>query len=70
MAARYSSPLLTLLALWLASSPTAILSATRGSNDFGIPQVAKINEEIRESWEASEMKPSQEATEGEWCRRV
>ncbi|MBC8350709.1 MAG: DUF1549 domain-containing protein [Planctomycetes bacterium] len=46
------------------------LSAPRGPDDFGIPQVAKINEKIRETWVAYELKPSQAATEGEWCRRV
>ncbi|MEX0819861.1 MAG: DUF1549 and DUF1553 domain-containing protein [Pirellulaceae bacterium] len=45
-------------------------SAPRGPNDFGIPQVTKINEEIRETWDAYQLKPSQEATESEWCRRV
>ncbi|MEO8494438.1 MAG: DUF1549 domain-containing protein [Planctomycetota bacterium] len=44
--------------------------APGGPNDFGIPQVGKINEEIRKAWEAYQMKPSQEATESEWCRRV
>ena len=39
-------------------------------NDFGFPQVGKINEEIRSVWRDNEMSPSPAASDGEWCRRV
>ncbi len=37
---------------------------------FGIPQVKFINEQISSSWIDAELKPSEAATDGEWCRRV
>jgi hypothetical protein len=40
------------------------------ANDHGVPQVRRINEEIRRVWEDNKLKPSQPATDGEWCRRV
>lgn len=70
MAIRHSSNLLAIAALWLALAPVTARSAPGGSNDFGIPQVTKINDEIRKTWNAYELKPSQAATESEWCRRV
>src|SRR5688572_26259505 len=36
----------------------------------GIPQVRRINEEIRNVWEDNKLRPSAAATNGEWCRRV
>jgi hypothetical protein len=36
----------------------------------GIPQVRRINEEIRRVWEDNKLRPSAAATNGEWCRRV
>ncbi|HEV7278571.1 MAG TPA: DUF1549 domain-containing protein [Pirellulaceae bacterium] len=38
--------------------------------DYGIPQVARINEEIRTAWIDYDLKPSPPATDGEWCRRL
>jgi hypothetical protein len=38
--------------------------------DHGIPQVKRINEEIRRVWEDNKLKPSAPATDAEWCRRV
>ena len=38
--------------------------------DYGLPQVARINEEIRQVWTDNGMTPSPPATDGEWCRRV
>lgn len=35
-----------------------------------IPQVAEIDRMIREVWQEYKLKPSPEANEGEWCRRV
>lgn len=36
----------------------------------GIPEVLRINEEIRKVWVDYELSPSARATDGEWCRRV
>ena len=38
--------------------------------DYGLPQVAQINQEIRQVWTDNNMQPSPPATDGEWCRRV
>src|SRR5207253_10066341 len=35
-----------------------------------IPQVALINEHVRDHWTANKLTPSGAATDGEWCRRV
>src|SRR5262245_2862233 len=39
-------------------------------NDHGIPQVRRINEEIRKVWEDNKLRPSVAATDNEYCRRV
>jgi hypothetical protein len=38
--------------------------------DYNFPQVAFINEQIRQGWEAAGYKPSGVATDAEWCRRL
>lgn len=38
--------------------------------DHGVPQVKRINEEIRRVWADNKLAPSPPATDGEWCRRV
>jgi hypothetical protein len=38
--------------------------------DYGLPQVARINQEIRQVWTDKNMMPSPVASDGEWCRRV
>src|SRR5439155_12252988 len=45
-------------------------SKSGGASDHGVPQVKRINEEIRRVWEDNKLKPSTAATDGEWCRRV
>lgn len=45
-------------------------SAKTTTNDYGLPQVKAINEQIQTQWNDFGMKPSPKATEGEWCRRV
>ena len=37
---------------------------------YGLPQVERINQEIRQVWTDNQMAPSAPATDGEWCRRV
>ncbi|RLS34384.1 MAG: DUF1549 domain-containing protein [Planctomycetota bacterium] len=37
---------------------------------FGIPQVKFINESVAAGWSDARIKPSDEATDQEWCRRV
>jgi hypothetical protein len=34
------------------------------------PQARRINEDIRRVWEENKLRPSPQATDGEWCRRV
>jgi len=38
--------------------------------DYGIAEVALINEKIRQGWQGQGLTPSAPATDGEWCRRV
>jgi hypothetical protein len=45
-------------------------SASAGANDFGLPQVKFINEQIAAVWKDHGLTPSPYATDGEWCRRV
>jgi hypothetical protein len=53
-----------------AQTPKASTTAKAGPTDYGLPQVAKINEQIRQVWTDNSMAPSAPATDGEWCRRV
>jgi hypothetical protein len=41
-----------------------------GANDYGLPQVRMINEQIARVWKDNNLSPSPPATDGEWCRRV
>jgi hypothetical protein len=64
---------LTVFALIGACQSVAIAQTTKpvvGPTDYGYPQVAKINEQIRQVWSDNNMTPSPPATDGEWCRRV
>src|SRR5439155_17403926 len=45
-------------------------SKSGGASDHGVPQVKRINKEIRSVWEDHKLRPSASATDGEWCRRV
>lgn len=49
---------------------TRTTKAKGGVNDFNLPQVRTINEQIRAVWSDYKMSPSAPATDGEWCRRV
>jgi hypothetical protein len=42
----------------------------KAAPDFGIAEVATINEAIRKGWADHSLVPSKAATDGEWCRRV
>ena len=48
-----------------SSTPTPI-----GRQQYGIPQVAYINEMIRQGWTDHSLSPSPPASDIEWCRRV
>jgi hypothetical protein len=39
-------------------------------SDFGLAEVRLINDTIARGWSDHELVPSQQATDGEWCRRV
>jgi hypothetical protein len=64
------------LAVWLTMlggmTLTAGVQAAVLAEDehFGFPQVQFINEQIAAGWTDGELKPSEQATDGEWCRRV
>jgi hypothetical protein len=57
----------------LAMAAVALCGIVVGADevdDFGIPQVAFINDQVVAGWNDAGVKPSPEATDGEWCRRV
>jgi hypothetical protein len=45
-------------------------ASVKAANDFGIAEVAMINEAMRKGWADRQLVPSKAATDGEWCRRV
>jgi len=54
-----------------AATPPAKKSPhAKRANDFGIAEVALINDAIRKGWADHELVPSKAATDGEWCRRL
>lgn len=53
-----------------AQSAGSTKAGGRSGADHGLPQVRKINEEIRQVWADSKLTPSAAASDGEWCRRV
>jgi hypothetical protein len=65
---------------WLVSVSAVLVvlagrAAQAGDGDgvadhYGIPQVKYINEQITSGWADAGLKPSADASEGEWCRRV
>jgi hypothetical protein len=62
---------LVLLAAAVASPALAQSDrVAKGGPDYGLPQVRKINEEIRRVWADHQLSPSPSATDAEWCRRV
>lgn len=46
--------------------PSAVYSLAEGA----IPEVRRINEEVRKVWKEYKITPSVPATDGEWCRRL
>ena len=53
--------------LWI---PVTSAMADDRVQDFGIPQIAEINQQISGVWQEYDLAPSSPATDGEWCRRV
>ncbi len=56
-----------------AVTATAVVPRAHSSKrayDFGSPEVAMINDEIRKGWADNNLVPSKAAKDGEWCRRV
>ena len=62
--------LLSLLAMVLCLSIPSNGVAQETSPSVGVPEVQRINEEIRKVWVDYEITPSVNATDGEWCRRL
>ncbi|MEX0585856.1 MAG: DUF1549 domain-containing protein, partial [Pirellulales bacterium] len=53
-----------------APAAKAPLKLAGEANYFGVSQVKKINELIRQGWSGHGVSPSKPASDGEWCRRV
>lgn len=55
----------------IAATATSASGAASGKSAVRtLPQVAYINELVRQGWQAHGLQPSAQATDGEWCRRV
>ena len=57
----------------VAMSPVShagVKSRGKTPNDYGLPQVQAINQQIAQSWSESEFSPSSVASDGEFCRRM
>jgi len=56
----------------LVTIMVTLAGVTRGADveHYGIPQVKFINQQITAGWADAGLKPSDPATDGEWCRRV
>jgi hypothetical protein len=62
---------LALAAGCVAAGGFDTVRAAPGDGDhYGIPQVKFINQQISAGWADAGLKPSEPATDGEWCRRV
>ena len=53
----------------LLATESRVIGAAENDH-FGIPQVKFINQQIVSGWEDAGLKPSDPATDAEWCRRV
>jgi Protein of unknown function (DUF1549)/Protein of unknown function (DUF1553) len=53
-----------------SGSSKEVTVRTPAAADHGIPQVKRINEEIRRVWADNKLLPSPQATDSEWCRRL
>jgi hypothetical protein len=42
----------------------------RRITDYGIPQVKRINADVRKVWDDNQLRPSAVSQDGSWCRRV
>jgi hypothetical protein len=65
---------IALVAVGLGMLPLNPIQARERSrsrpDDFGIAQVKLINDHLRQVWSENGLKPSEPATDGQWCRRV
>jgi hypothetical protein len=52
------------------ASSSGATGSRRSTEDFGIPHVAFINQQIEAGWADAGIQPSRPATDGEWCRRL
>lgn len=53
-----------------ATASKSSSKATEAAADYGIPQIALINQHMRQGWTDFQLTPSKPATDNEWCRRV
>jgi hypothetical protein len=54
----------------ILSTLVPLSAYAQDSQDYEIPEVRFINQQIRQGWDDYEIRPSTLATDGEWCRRV
>lgn len=61
---------LLFVSLGITLFASAWVHAADAGNDYGIPQVAKINAAIRQGWEDYGIRPSPQEIDSVWARRV
>jgi hypothetical protein len=62
--------LLSLALVHPAYSQSDGSKGSKASGESTLPQVQRINDEIRQVWTDNKLAPSPAATDGEWCRRL
>lgn len=55
---------------WSLTGEATFGQGPNRSTDGNTPQIALINEQVRQVWSEHQIRPSELATDGEWCRRV
>jgi len=70
----YQEPVQAAETLAIADDAAAVSKPASGDEYATAPEadavVARINEQLRSGWQAHNLRPSRQATDGEWCRRV
>ena len=59
-----------LIVVCLAAGAPLAAAAREKDEHFGLPEVKFINEQVAAGWSDAKLKPSEPASDQEWCRRV
>ncbi len=62
--------LIPTLVLFAAFAGTSARSIAQEDTDSRYPQISRINQLVEKVWDEFQLKPSEDATDEQWCRRV